>query len=387
VRFALRIALVSVATGCGFTPGATSQALPGDGGDVDADPTIDSTVISADAPIFVDALACLGGGLATVCLQPLPSQPLVLSGTIDTTTSPDCAVMMLGGIETCVLAGTTVQVAALTTYTATGTRPLVIVATDSVDIAGTLDVASRRGQPAGAGASTAVCAAPATTPKNDTGGAGGGAGGSFGDVGGNGGTGDINNNGGSAGNAPGGTPAAAIKPTLIRAGCPGGAGGNGGGNVGSPGTGGGAVYLIAGMQISVGGGIVASGGGGGGGGFDESGGGGGGSGGLVGLDAPSVMVEGTLASTGGGGGEGSGITASGNPGANGTANASRASGGIGGDSEGGNGGQGSGGASTTGSNGGNENGGGGGGGGGAGIIYVRGTLSGGGVTSPAPTVN
>lgn len=370
-----------------------------------------------------DAAACAGMSftskfLGSVCLSAAPTSPLSLSGvTVNTAnvSAGSCTqlVPQSGGPALCVLAGTSITIAAGATVravglnpigsTAPGTNPLVLIAMETITVSGTLDVSSHfsetvGGEPAlGAGArTTAGCFAtgvdgPAGAGSN---GAGGGAGGSFGAMGGAGGNGGNNNQTGH------GTPMAAMAPRQLVGGCPGGHGGDGGGGFPSGGAGGnpgGAVYLLAGRSIAVAGKVNASGAGGVGGiegNSSSGGGGGGGAGGLIVLEAPQVTVTGSVFANGGGGGAGAGnigdMTDNGKPGSDPTTALTPASGG-GGTSGGGNGGAGA--AGTTAAAAGNKGGGsdpqsgGGGGGGGAGVIRVLGPSpsSIGGTVSPPAT--
>lgn len=254
-----------------------------------------------------------GAGLLSVCLDTLPQEPAVLGGSVDTDAACDQVVVQDDGMgtEVCVIAGTTIDIG--TGVEATGSRPLVLVATDRLTIAstGAIDVSSRRllGTD-GAGASVGSCSALSQIGGSRNRGGAGGAGGSFGASGGNGGDGSTAN----PPNSPGGVALPAVLLTSVRGGCQGGRGGNGvSQKAGRAGDGGGAVYLIAGAAIEVGGSINASGEAGRGGGNDTSGnggsgGGGGGSGGLIGLDAPVVGIASTarLVANGAGGGGGGG---------------------------------------------------------------------------------
>jgi hypothetical protein len=329
--------------------------------------------VAIDAKEFHDAMppgvACFGTGFGKTCFKTenVPSSPVTLTAqNIDTNTSPLCSIVVENNPGWCVIAATDLTVTG--TVTATGAKPLVLVATNELHVDGTLDVASHR-NPAqtGAGAvplaDTTQCD-PGTPPNNN----GGGAGGSFGTIGGNGG-----NNGGTAG---------AVKPTnLMRGGCAGQDGKSG--TSGVKGLGGGVAYLIGGVKITVGGAINASGAGASAGVSGNAGGGGGGSGGLIGLDAPMVVNGGAIFANGGGGAEGSGNNTKGNDG-NEPANGNVAAATDGGSNGGGGG---AGGGATAATNGANSNGfGGGGGGGGAGAVKLfQAAAITGGVVSPPPS--
>jgi len=363
---------------------------------------------SVDAPPLSDAGSCFGDKLlGSVCLQRTPTMSLSLAATINTASvgAGNCSEIhaQTGGPSLCIIAGTTISVAAGATVRAIGANPLVLIATKSINIDGGLDVSSHSndtiagGAVLGAGARTAAdCAvigldgSPGKQVNTNFYGGGGAAGGSFGGAGGAGGA-------GGKGNVAHGTPAPALAPpSVLVGGCPGGHGGDGdnggGGAVG--GNAGGAIYLLAGDSIAVTGKINASGAGGAGGGtgVDSSGGGGGGgAGGMIGLEAARITVSGSLYANGGGGGGGGGGSpgAVGQPGADPTVVTTAASGGGGGGGGGGNGGGGSvaaqpGTAGLQGTN--NNESGGGGGGGGAGVIRVFGvppTSLGGTVSPPA----
>jgi hypothetical protein len=341
-----------------------------DGG---VDVPIDSPPI--DSPP-IDALVCYGTGIVKVCFASAPTDPQTFSDqTLDTDDPAMCATAATGGNGYCVVVATTIMVNG--TLRAAGSKPLVLIASDSLTIAGggLIDASSRRsravGAPekgAGADANTTICVAG--TPASNR---GGGAGGSFTGAGGTGGN-------GSAANA--GTPGTPATPpiTALRGGCPGQDGQN---TAGSGGHGGGAVYLIAGTRIDIGGNGINVGGEAGGGGTQGpsgGGGGGGGAGGMIGLDAPTVMLTGSasVVANGAGGGEGGsgGNTTSGENGTDAiTTGAAR--GGNQNTGSGGDGGNGSAGAAagpgmpgTNGTPAGGNNGGGGGGGGGAGIIIA-----------------
>lgn len=333
---------------------------------------------AVDAP--PDAQACFGTAPLAICLQSAPSAPLSLSGGFNTTTDPRCAALVSGG-DYCVVVGTTIAISAK--LRATGTRPLVLLASDTISVDSAIDVGSHRNQTpeTGAGADPAGCAG--TIPLVG----GGGAGGSLMGLGGTGGA-DLLT--GSAG----GIPAVAVTAiTGLRGGC---TGQNGSGsNPGTGGHGGGAVYLVAGNAIALGSGIDAAGEGGNPGVTNTSGGGGGGAGGMIVLDARSITSTGNplILANGGAGGEGSGDVDAGVVGQDSTTIAA-ASGGTGGVSNGGDGGDGSataaagpGGPGASGGvvNPGSHRGGGGGGGGGAGLVKVPNGVDLGNKVSPAVT--
>jgi hypothetical protein len=338
-----------------------------------------------------DAQQCFGGGLATVCLTALPASNYDVDQAASTTIASDSQCTQIvaqpGGPALCVVAGVDVHIDG--TLDATGARPLVIVATDTLEVSGKIDVSSYRilsgtgallGEHVGAGEAAANLCSGATAGGDDaSGGGGGGAGGSFGGVGGAGAAGR-NGAGGTAGAA-----AAAVTPTFVRGGCAGTAGGRYANNAGGQGAhGGGAVYLIAGTQITITG-TVQAGGEGGYAGDIGTGGGGGGAGGLIGLDAPAVTITtGIVYANGGGGAGGGGMNGGGGQGASSMSATMAAKGGSF-NTNGGIGGDGSVGTTLGGGDGGTNNNGGGAGGGGAGVIYVHPAQTLAGTVSPPST--
>jgi hypothetical protein len=373
-----------VTSGAGsFCVGATNDGDTGDGPRPDSEP------------------GCFGVGLLhDICVMPPPTTDVVIATdrTIDTAMvgNNNCDTIVAqpgGGPSLCVVAGASITMTSTAKLVGIGANPLLLVATNTIDIAGTIDVASRLSTPVqiGAGADM-TCNSPAGANATVNEGAGaGGAGGSFATAGGGGG------NGRQPGtNTQGANASAALTVSTFRGGCGGGDGGeaDGGGGDGVGGLGGGAVYLIAGTSITIAGVVNASGSGGAQGtdGLGASGGaGGGGSGGMIGLDAPAITVTGQLFANGGGGGGGGGSQPNnhGQPGQTSTTALVAAQGGSGGTGGGGRGGNGSV-LATEAANGGNGSNpycGGGGGGGGAGIIRVFGVApaSLGGMISPPPT--
>jgi hypothetical protein len=356
----------------------------------DAPEPTDAAVANIDA--MADANTdpkCAWGGAGLpqggICLSELPTSSVAIPTTIDTDTSSLCVAYSKGGGTYCVIAGTAVMAG---NVRVTGSKPLVMIATNALTVTGTIDIASHTATMSrGAGTDPTTCdyGVPPNSGNNPE--TRGGAGGSFAGSGGRGGL--RNNQLPSADSGVPGARASIAPPAVLRGGCHGQNGFGAGAAVG--GFGGGAIYLVGGVSIEVAAtaAINASGAGGNGGtgGNTPKGGAGAGSGGMIVLEAPTVDVLGRVFADGGGGGEGGGTNNPGNYGyeSDGT---SRAPGGNGGATGGSDGGDGSYGATLDGIDG-NNNGvdTGGGGGGGAGVIWLHapaGTRSG--VISPAPTM-
>jgi hypothetical protein len=307
---------------------------------VDASATVDARVLVDAAP------GCFGIGLVAICPTAPVTSPLTLPSSIDTA-GPAC-LPYTGSQpgELCVVAGTTITVDRIVLVR--GSRPLVVLASDTITITatGTLDAASTRGGGRGAGSIASSCVAhPAQGDR-------GGPGGSFGGRGGFGGEGE------TAGREP---SEPVPQAGWLRGGCDGGAS-----MIAMGGAGGGAVYLVAGVQIRVSGTINASGAGGGAG-TTNRGGAGGGSGGMIGLDAPVIEVTGSIFANGGGGGASDTDATAGQES---LATAGVGRGGRANDGGGADGGDGAAGVIRSGRDGARGNDGGGGGGGGAGVIVV-----------------
>ena len=344
-----------------------------------------------------DAGACYGHLGITIC-APAVDGDVTPTQQIDTGNCQQ-TITDISGQKLCLISGTSITLAPGLTR-ASGSHPLVLFAALDIRIpAGSaLDVSSHLGQP-----STGPAANDASCPHVDgmgssTIGGGGGAGGSFRalpELGGSGGTGSSPSSITAAG-----VPQAFAGPiTALRGGCPGGNGGNHASPLGVGGASGGAVYLLAGHAISIGGTIDASGAGGVGGPATPTsagGGGGGGAGGFVVFDAMSTNITGTVIALGGGGGGGGSVDTTSTlfVGASGgdpdvIFPTTAASAGIGGNPNAGNGGVGSimdgaGGNASNAAVGASRLDGGGGGGGGGGHIYIYGN---GVVTGPvAPAV-
>lgn len=294
MRFAL--AVLAAAPGCSFAPGILGMT------DVDA-----AVVVNDADREFLDARpdappnsTCYGNGLLTTCYtigsEPTNTYEPAQASPISTDNDSNCdrITPQGNGPELCWKTASTITISTRIRYS--GSRPIVLLGTNTITISGEIFI------PEGAGANTGACMGAQAGGSNLSSaaiaGAGGGGGGAFGSDGGDGGDGE---NGAAGGN--GGTT---VPVTYVRGGCPGMKGGNSeDGTGGSPGNGGGGVYLISAGTITISGTINASGGGGSGG-PNKAGGGGGGSGGLIVLDAPTVTVSGSLFANGGGGGEGGG---------------------------------------------------------------------------------
>lgn len=393
-----RLGWIALLAGCGFQGSAPTG--PSDGSSA---PIIDAAVPGdmGPTPPPIDGQVCFGVGLLKLCLSVPPAGDRALSSAINTDSPGTCTQVLTQtgsptmAPELCVIAARTITVQGAVTVS--GKRALVLIGADTVTVAAlaTLDASSTT-NPAhsGAGADPGACAKSGIDGANNDNGAGGGAGGSLATKGGSGGPGNLN-----GGMARGGTAGAAqAAPPVLRGGCPGGKGGDGqNNNGGAGGSGGGALYLIAGGSITITGDVFASGAGGGGtpnnAGFQQ-GGGGGGSGGMIGLDAPVIKIDGRIAANGAAGAGGGAMTG-GKPGGEGTTTSWNTRATAGGPGTGcgkpsdnlriGSGAQGTALTSTDNLDGGPGDCGGGGGGGGLGLVTTHGTVMGGAMVSPPAT--
>jgi hypothetical protein len=339
----------------------------------------DPTLQQPDAPLA----PCKIGGL-DLCLFARPESSFVVDDDFLIDTERDCQLVVYTppARSVCVVYAKTMSVNK--TLRAVGSRPLVLAATETLDINGTVDVSSYRTMPT-RGASAGAAADDESCKSPSGGQYGGRAGGSFAAKGGNGGTGF---GGTTTENAPGVAADPVPLPEQMRGGCPGTYRGR------TSGTGGGAVWLAAGRAIQLGSTakILANGAGGASSfGGIEGYGVGGGSGGLIRIAAPDVVLAGIVAANGGGGGEGVSSSDPSMSGADGLASSLRAPGGTGGSANGGDGGNGGAGVDKAGSPGQDATGSmtatGGGGGGSVGYIHIIAeTYSSTGVISPAPTM-
>ncbi len=212
---------------------------------------------------------------------------------LDSTDQAACDSLALnsGGVPICVKKYRTVSISVGAILSLTGSRPLALVATDSVQIDGILNAGARRTVPGpGGGFFTGVpgSGGPGMGPSSS--GAGYGA------------------NGGAGKGSPSasGFPYGSVDLIPLFAGS-GGAPEGGGVDASPGGAGGGAIQLVSCGSLIVGSnGIINAGGGGGSPGVGA--GGGGGSGGAVLLEALNITISGIIAANGGGGGGGGGVT-------------------------------------------------------------------------------
>ena len=348
---------------------------------------VDARVVDSPADVSIDARLCFGDGFTQYCFSATPIGTLTIASdtAFSTTVGATGSLCSSEFADVCVIAAVDISINAV--VSATGKRSLAVVAAHSISIGvdGVIDVASHGPTlvlgtaTLGAGADTTGCGMGTPPP-----GIGGGHGGSAIGIGGDGGV--------ASDGTAGGVPAPAFQITSLHGGC---AGDASHGSLVQAGLGGGGVSLVAGTSIDVAGYINASGSQGlGAPNGTASGGTGGGSGGMIVLDAPTVMIEvgSIVMANGGGGGEGGDGTSAGVAGSDPSTGAplNPASGGGGGSTFGGDGGAGSAGATKNGSKGAagtpGDGAGGGGGGGGAGLIGIHGTVvRNGGVTTPGTT--
>lgn len=288
MRHAIAIALL--ASGCKTLLGIEDPELA----------PIDAPLADIAEPDVTDAAFCYGT-VETFCFDTAPTGELAFdaSTVLDTSSDPRCTTFAPAGMAPrCVVAASKISVGRDGQLRAIGGRPLVLLATQLIQIDGIVDVSSKKVGPNGAAANAATCAnVDGVNDKT------GGAGGSF------------HTKGGKGGGDLGPAAAAASADMFLRGGCP---GGNGDGLGGEPGASGGAVMLVA-NTVALAGTINASGAGGRGGGLliatGSDGGGGGGSGGAIIVDAQTFLSIGAMLALGGGGGEGSANSALGADGA------------------------------------------------------------------------
>lgn len=225
------------------------------------------------------------------------SSSITLTGSLSTDTCPNDDP---AHADLCVIAASKIEI--MGTLDVHGSRPLVIVGTQTVDVLGgaTVDAAGHNGDSLARSPrpNANVCTAESGLGVAGMEGAAGGAGGVLGGAAGDGGGASI----------AGAAAATFTTPTNLRGGCRGGDGGSSGvGMGGRGGNAGGALYLLAGT-VRIAGTINASGGGG----RRASslgGGAGGGAGGMIllwGRTAPAIADTALILALGGGGSTGGG---------------------------------------------------------------------------------
>ncbi|MFT3698144.1 MAG: hypothetical protein QM831_33695 [Kofleriaceae bacterium] len=211
------------------------------------------------------------------CVPP-PTLPLVVptNYNFDTEQSSLCSTLYP---DNCIVALTSLSIQAGAIVRVTGARPLVVLVRGGIQIDGTLDASSHIADHSQGPGAAAV--QDGTIGCNTTNGVtqGGGGGGSFSTTGGHGGRGLLAQaTGGVAGDG---------SPAIFHAGCYGGTNGSG-----TKTFGGGAIAIVSKASIAIGAtGIVMANGAGGVGGDVSRGGFGGGAGGLIVLDAPTIMGD------------------------------------------------------------------------------------------------
>ena len=320
--------LVAGSAACSFHPPGTGSLAN------------DAAVADASAVTGGDASDCLVLPFAPINFDPCdvgdigPGLTIEENSTIDSArrvlesngladvdlTATSAVIQQNDGPELLVLALSRLRIEAQVELQVIGARPLIIVATEDMHIAGTLH-AGAVGPTDGLGANSAQCGAGGTgetqtvPPGGPSAGTGGGGGG-YGKVGASGAA--VANSGGGV--RPGGSANGDPSMVPLRGGCRGGRGGHpASGQGGGPGGGGGgAIQLVAAQRIDVeAGGVITAHGGGGQGASRNYAGGGGGSGGAIVLEAVDIDIAGAVAANGGGGGEGARGGGRGNPGQDG----------------------------------------------------------------------
>jgi hypothetical protein len=367
---------VQCATGVCGADGFCPSELAGPGGDASLDDTMLAPLVDAPPQVAL----CLGT-FVNVCIDPPPAAAVTLDADFDTGSSPLCATTaaLTPAVDACVIAGRSIVVPAGVIVHVTGARKLILIAGQTVQIAGTLDTAGHA-TTAGPAADVGPCMTDGSAPTTTGMTGGGGYGGSFGRRGGSGGP--------TKDGASGGISPSLITPTELRGGCAGIAGGMGAaaGSAGAGGHSGGAVLAVAGTSITITGALDASGAGGTGGHSGRGGAGGGGSGGMIVLESPTITIAngGACFANGGGGGAGAGAgNEAGTSGGESSGPSSQAPGGTG---VGGTGGAGDVGVSSAGLGGeSTSSAGGGGGGGGVGVIkLISPSITGSGLAKVSP---
>src|SRR5262249_55510294 len=221
----MRRAWVVLLAGCGFKSQLAKPVDP------DAKPGPNAICWQVDDPVFgLAASAC------TTALEDLID--VTMNVSIDTDGGSNPLGLHWAALDTmsdpmCALAASSIRIAPRVTLSAHGTKALAILG-HSIDIEGTIDVASHVRGSRGPAADPVGCSPGRVATL-----AGGGAGGRYGGAAGNGGE-----QGGATGTA--GLQGTSISSAHLRGGCDGGRGGNGssdGGPRATGGAGGGALWI------------------------------------------------------------------------------------------------------------------------------------------------
>jgi hypothetical protein len=323
--------------GCQFTVSGLAIDSPGGGGDMAQPVTGDLSgadlldLSIPDAPPVYDLVppADLAPPFTPSHISPVdltigtgdvsPTSTINTDGTvlqIDGAGPPPGTTFFLEAGKYAVLAVRNFTVASGKTVRVTGAYPLIVVASGSITIDGTLDAGGKTNAPGPGGSTPGMGSGAGTTGAHSVNADSGGSGAGYAVKGGD--SGDdtgcpMNKNAlGVTGGAANGDP----KLMMLLGGSGGGKGGQGGCNANETavgGAGGGALQLTAVTAVTIIGTINVGGGGGGGGcknpmQVDSGSGAGGGSGGSLLLESPTVTVSGTLGANGGGGGGGAYLT-------------------------------------------------------------------------------
>src|SRR5215831_10185137 len=113
-------------------------------------------------------------------------RPIDHPTVIDTDRAGDCAPDAVGSSAYCILAGSSITIMGAQLLSAHGSRPLVLMSSGAITVAGTIDVAGHvmgMPQPTGPGVPPAMGPSSPCVPATAAAAGGGGAGGSFRSIG------------------------------------------------------------------------------------------------------------------------------------------------------------------------------------------------------------
>jgi len=111
---------------------------------------------------------CLGT-FVKVCVA-TPTTALTLSAqTINTANAPQCVpYTATPSVDACVIAGSTITIPSANKVSVTGAKRLILIASDTILINGTLDAASHHGGPNGPAGNSGPCSTLFTSPTTST---------------------------------------------------------------------------------------------------------------------------------------------------------------------------------------------------------------------------